>query len=218
MCAWKSRIPNDLDFMENKMKYYAVKKGKTPGIYLTWDECKAQVNGYKGAVYKKFNTKIEAENFITDESCDEIEIENLPEGVMAAYIDGSFNINTKKFGYGIVAFTKNGKETFSGSSEGDYAAHRNVAGEVLASMEVMKLAKNSNIRKLIIFYDYAGIRHWALGEWKTNLKLTEEYKKFSEDIQKDMELEFRKVEAHTGVKYNEEADKLAKMGCGVGDS
>lgn len=43
MCAWKSRIPNDLDFMENKMKYYAVKKGKIPGIYLTWDECKAQV-------------------------------------------------------------------------------------------------------------------------------------------------------------------------------
>ena len=27
-------------------KFYAVKEGKKPGIYHTWDECKEQVNGY----------------------------------------------------------------------------------------------------------------------------------------------------------------------------
>ena len=36
------------------MKYYAVKKGRKTGIFTTWDDCKAQVNGYKGAVYKSF--------------------------------------------------------------------------------------------------------------------------------------------------------------------
>ena len=34
------------------MKYYAIKNGKTPGIYTSWDQAKAQVHGYKGAVYK----------------------------------------------------------------------------------------------------------------------------------------------------------------------
>lgn len=34
--------------------YYAVKVGKNPGIYETWAECKAEVDGYKGAKYKKF--------------------------------------------------------------------------------------------------------------------------------------------------------------------
>ena len=37
-------------------KFYAVKIGRKPGIYLTWDECKQQVDKFKGAVYKSFNT------------------------------------------------------------------------------------------------------------------------------------------------------------------
>ena len=33
-------------------KYYAVKKGKVPGIYMNWDDCKAMVDGYPGACIK----------------------------------------------------------------------------------------------------------------------------------------------------------------------
>ena len=47
-----------------KKKYYAVKKGKTPGIYLTWNDCKAQTDGYSGAIYKSFQSAEEAENFV----------------------------------------------------------------------------------------------------------------------------------------------------------
>lgn len=46
------------------MSFYAVKKGFKPGIYTTWDECKKQTNGYSNAIFKKFNTKQEAEDFI----------------------------------------------------------------------------------------------------------------------------------------------------------
>jgi hypothetical protein len=45
-------------------KYYAVRIGKTPGIYLTWDDCKAMVDGYPGAKYKSFSNIEEAECFI----------------------------------------------------------------------------------------------------------------------------------------------------------
>lgn len=44
-------------------KYYAVKIGKEPGIYNTWDECKEQVNKFPGAIYKSFKTLEEAEKF-----------------------------------------------------------------------------------------------------------------------------------------------------------
>jgi ribonuclease HI len=40
-----------------KQKYYVVWKGISPGIYTTWPECKAQVDGYRGAKYKSYNTK-----------------------------------------------------------------------------------------------------------------------------------------------------------------
>ena len=32
----------------SKKKYYAVRVGKTPGIYFTWADCSAQVTGFKG--------------------------------------------------------------------------------------------------------------------------------------------------------------------------
>jgi ribonuclease HI len=43
--------------------YYAVKVGRIPGVYRTWDECEEQVKGFRNATYKKFNTKSEAERF-----------------------------------------------------------------------------------------------------------------------------------------------------------
>ncbi|XP_054008813.1 ribonuclease H1-like isoform X1 [Hylaeus anthracinus] len=48
--------------------FYAVAKGRTPGIYNTWDDCKAQVHQYSGPVYKKFNARAEAEKFIKENS------------------------------------------------------------------------------------------------------------------------------------------------------
>lgn len=56
--------------------YYAVKEGITPGIYKTWDECQAQVKGYKGATYKKFNTEEEAKIFVYGESDSELAIDD----------------------------------------------------------------------------------------------------------------------------------------------
>lgn len=44
-----------------KKKYYAVKVGKKPGIYLTWDECKMQIEGVSGEKHKGFQTLEEAE-------------------------------------------------------------------------------------------------------------------------------------------------------------
>lgn len=43
-----------------KAKYYVVWKGITPGVYTSWAECKAQVEGQTGAKYKSFETQEEA--------------------------------------------------------------------------------------------------------------------------------------------------------------
>jgi ribonuclease HI len=44
--------------------YYVVKKGIIPGIYRYWNECQEQINGYPGAIYKKFNNMQEASKFL----------------------------------------------------------------------------------------------------------------------------------------------------------
>lgn len=42
-------------------KYYVVWIGLNPGIYNSWEECRNQVEGWKGAIYKGFKTKEQAE-------------------------------------------------------------------------------------------------------------------------------------------------------------
>jgi len=46
--------------MAKKKKFYVVWKGKRPGIYESWDDCKAQITGQKGAQYKSFASFDEA--------------------------------------------------------------------------------------------------------------------------------------------------------------
>lgn len=41
-------------------KFYAVKKGRVTGLFTTWDDCRAQVDGFPGAVFKGFPTEQEA--------------------------------------------------------------------------------------------------------------------------------------------------------------
>ncbi|KAI6048029.1 ribonuclease H-like domain-containing protein [Pisolithus marmoratus] len=50
-----------------KLTYYAVRRGRQPGIYLSWEDCYAQVKGFAGSLFKKFPTETEAEAFITAE-------------------------------------------------------------------------------------------------------------------------------------------------------
>lgn len=45
-------------------KYYAVKKGRNPGIYRSWAECEEQVSGFRGARFKGFRTEHAAEVFM----------------------------------------------------------------------------------------------------------------------------------------------------------
>ena len=190
-------------------KFYAVKKGKKTGIFSTWDECKEQVTGFKGAVYKSFKTLSEAEAFL--ERNEEI-IENIEEvdGVYA-YIDGSFDRVRGIYGSGVVIVDDGEKYEYkhAGNRE-DYAQLHNVAGELEAAKFVMWYAVDKKIKEITLFYDYQGIEAWAVGDWKANLPYTQDYVKFYNKVKMAVKVNFVKVKAHTGIELNEVVDKLAK--------
>ena len=50
--------------MAEKKHFYAVKNGRKTGIFKSWDECKKQVIGFKGAVFKGFVTEQEALDYM----------------------------------------------------------------------------------------------------------------------------------------------------------
>ncbi len=213
-------------------KYYAVKEGRNIGVFGTWDECKAQVDGYSGAIYKSFKTLEEAKAFIgiavqgtsdknNDEKQDLKKVESTDDieckaKEAVAYVDGSFNVATNEFSYGAVIFYEDKevhlKEKFDNE---ELAAMRNVAGEIYGSMAAMQYAMDKGLKKVKIYHDYEGIAKWCQGLWKTNKTGTMAYKAFYDEAKEKIDIEFVKVKGHSGDKYNDLADKLAKEALGI---
>ena len=44
--------------------YYAVHKGRRPGIYKSWNDCKKQIDKFEGAIFKKFTDETDAKEFL----------------------------------------------------------------------------------------------------------------------------------------------------------
>jgi ribonuclease HI len=42
---------------KNKPKFYTVWRGRKTGVFDSWDDCKAQVGGFEGALYKSFDSR-----------------------------------------------------------------------------------------------------------------------------------------------------------------
>lgn len=220
-------------------KFYGVKQGRTPGIYTSWEDCKAQVQGFSGAVYKSFPTAMEAAEYVfgpsekkqTEDAAfldkadnstaihmdADIDIDaDTDIDTAVAYVDGSYNIQTGVYGYGL-HLTYQGK-VYEQKGVGDNlekASMRNVAGEIDGAMAAVSLAISCKAPKILIYYDYMGIEQWAVGGWKTNKPWTKEYADFMRSSMGKIDIFFVKVPAHTGIEGNERVDRLAKEAVGI---
>ncbi|KAK6734815.1 hypothetical protein RB195_018168 [Necator americanus] len=63
------KIPKE----DKTVTYYAVARGHTTGVFLSWEECKKQTAGFKGAKFKKFDNEEEAKMFAEGKTLKQIE-------------------------------------------------------------------------------------------------------------------------------------------------
>lgn len=131
------------------------------------------------------------------------------------YIDGSFNTKTNLGGYGLV-ITKDNKVLYEESEtlDGEGLSMRNVFGEIVGACRAIELCNMYGIRSVTIAFDYEGIEKWANGEWKRKNEYTQKYYSFMQSVLGVMDIKFLKIKSHSGDKFNDMADKLAKKGAG----
>ena len=198
------------------MKFYAVRKGRQPGIYTTWPACEEQIKGFPGAVYKAFPTKAQALAFVGD--CLSGSPGLPPAGTLPAtdgihiWVDGSclpHGNGHLHFGWAYVIL--DGERELHRASGHDVPAearrHRNVAGEIQAVLQALEWCRAQGIATATISFDYQGLASWVEGTWKTRTPFTRAYAERVRAL--GMTLTWQKVLAHSGNPYNDLVDRLA---------
>lgn len=205
------------------MAYYAVRKGKVPGVYVSWDEAKKQIEGFRGAKYKKFNTAKEAHAFMKDEQPElkqqTIESFFKPEGdpqesdkSLIVFTDGSCTANGRrgaKAGYAVV--WPYHREYDYGSPLDPSEMQTNNRGEYTALIHALRQADELDPTKkktLIVYTDSqllinsvsVWMSNWKRNDWKksdgetvANLDLL----KILDAASAERSIAFRHVKAHT---------------------
>jgi len=197
-----------------KNNFYAVRKGRVPGIYTTWAEAEKQIKGFANAKHKGCTTKDEAEIFMGTKAPEIVEI---PKGAIALYTDGSYNETTVVYGGGFIVLKDNiviHEGTASGNKV-EFAIERNNAGELSAVMAGMLWVMQNGYKHIVIFHDYRGVADFITDDWEAQSNCSKLYKAWvlkHKDVH--IKIDYVWTRGHAGNKYNEMADKLARKAVG----
>lgn len=203
-------------------KFYAIKEGfdfsndsKVQNkIVNNWDECLKYVKGVKGAKYKSFKDINSAREYLKeDNKLLKKGEDEYPKNCLHIYVDGSYNIDTEKYSYGLVAVKDDIVQYIeSGSSISESKKNiRQIAGELEAAIKSVQYALRNGEKKVVIFHDYEGIAHHATGFWDRKEESSiNYYNKMNELMSYGIEVIFVKVDSHTGDFFNELVDEKCK--------
>jgi ribonuclease HI len=216
-----------------KKNYYAVARGRKPGIYRNWegaDGAKAQVFSFPGALYKGHYTLAEAEDWLRDNSgssrVEAVKKESVnqndsaplnfddSEGIVI-YTDGGCSGNPGPGGYGAVIIQDGSRKEISGG----YRLTTNNRMEMIACIKAIESLEDDDPVRLYSDSSYVvnGItRGWAK-KWRKNGWIRSGSEKAQNVdlwskllvLYERIDVEFVWVKGHAGTLENECCDRLA---------
>ena len=191
-------------------KLYAVRNGRETGIFATWAECKAQVDGFSGAEFKSFKNRADAETYLNQNQAvaddgPSVEDDYISNSV-DAYTDGGARDGRAAWGFVLI---KGDSPVAQGSglvSNPEVSAEANAAAELAAAMRAVRAAEELGATEVIIHHDYLGVANHVTGAWKAK---SVGAKKYAEWMKKqNIRVRFVHVRGHSGNRWNDHADGL----------
>ncbi len=201
------------------MKFYAVRRGRSIGVFESWDACRKQVFKFPGAEYKAFPTRDEAVTFLASSKPTLNKLkksaEAQPDSSTEIWVDGSCfpqKDGSLRIGWGLLV-KQNDEEIYRAKGNDiplEATNHRNVAGEIFGILKALAWCRTQSLTKVTIYFDYQGLESWATGAWRAKLPFTQSYAQTVNES--GITIQWIKVKAHSGNTENEIVDQLAKEG------
>lgn len=163
-------------------KYYAVIRGRKPGVYGSWEECKLQTDKFTGSLYKSYGTKKEAEEAFArksiDENIEDDEVKELTYEGNSISVDGSTRNNTGLTEYQGVR-TDTGEKLFGSKL---YKSGTNNLAEFIALVVGIRYLDKKGLN-IPIYTDSMTAMAWLRNKKvNTDLKVNEDTKEILEDV------------------------------------
>jgi len=222
------------------MVFYAVVKGNTTGVFNTWAECEAPLNGFAGGLCKKFETREEAKRFlanggkempyflgIVEEEEEEPAKEESPDYYV--YTDGSCSNNGQagaQAGIGVY-FGEGDIRNVSRRVEGKQTNNTAEVGAIIAAYKIIEKDIAAGKRIAIVSDSIYAIRCAttygktnAKSGWLKDIPNKDLVKQVYEQYKDKKNVSFIHIAAHTGgtdphFVGNDGADRLANNAIGL---
>jgi ribonuclease HI len=210
------------------MNFYAVANGRQIGVFLNWVECKESVLGYGGAMYKKFDTREKAEEFIETRGIIEMKSQST-EPDYYVYTDGACSNNGKanaRAGIGIffaVDDPRNVSQSISGKQTNNAAelsaiiyTYSLIKDDISVGKRVTIVTDSEYCIKCLTTYG----SKCSAQNWTKDIPNKDLVKLAYELYVDKTNIQFLHVAAHTGKTDphsvgNDGADRLANKACGL---
>jgi len=215
--------------MGKPKKYYAVARGRNPGIYTAWfgpDGAEEQIRGYTGARYKGFTSLPEAEKWLQNpvyvrspsggKDFDTVlDTDNVPPGVISIYTDGGCRGNPGPGGYGAVIIDGGKRIELTQG----FCLTTNNRMELMACIAALKALKPpaevvlySDSRYVVNGISQGWALKWRANNWmRTKKDAAENADLWAQllDLCDLFRVQFVWVRGHAGHQENEYCDELA---------
>jgi len=223
---------------KRKKSYYAVARGREPGIYDEWTGeggAEEQVKGFQGALYKGFHTRDDAKEWLQQHGSKhqptQSDVErtgpNAGRGSKSRkssqkvdrvriYTDGGAIVNPGPGGYGVVILDGKGRKELSGGRR----RTTNNRMELMACIEGLKATKKRSVviysdsRYVINGIEKGWARRWRANGWMRNKTQSAENADMWAELLKQCDIhdvEWVWVKGHAGNRENERCDQLATL-------
>ncbi|GFT26969.1 ribonuclease H1 [Nephila pilipes] len=208
-----------------KKTFYAVHKGKCPGVYKTWTDCEKQIKDFMKPWFKKFSSEDEALEFVKNGKVIKkiVVPEHGPDKFVTVFTDGASSCNGQEEARaGIGVYWGPGNEL--NTSMRLPGRQTNNRAEIFAAVHALRQAKTLGIKNLRLYTDsqfvIKGITSW-IDKWKENNwtsasgkpVINKEDFMALDNARQDINVDWCYVKGHSNNPGNVEADKLAVAGC-----